>query len=133
MNKVFLICGGIILIGIFIFLFLVFKARKKHKAIKHYESIRDSLTLREQKEKEEELDYENYSGFNLGNLVGGLMVLFVGVTILPLVKDEVASASANLTGSSETMLGLVTIFFILGLVAVAIAMVAIPLRKRGLL
>lgn len=135
MDKIFLICGGIVLTGLIVFLFLVFKARKKHKAIKHYEKIRDSLTLREQKKIEKELDYERYSGLDLGNIAGAFIVVLVGVILLPIVKEEIATASssANITGSTETMLGLVTIFFVLAIIASAIGLIASGLRSSGLI
>ena len=136
MNTIFLICGGIVLVGIFIFLFLVFKAKKKHKAIKHYEDIRDSLTIREQKEEEKKLDYENYSGFNLGNIIGGFLTLFVGFTMLGVINDELANVSSNVTIVSETVVGLanlVPVFFVIAIIGTALGMVSMAFRRSGLI
>lgn len=143
MNIYYIICGIIIAIGFLSFCFLALRARKKHKAIKHYESIRDKLTLREQEEVEAEIDYGG--GFSLGRLIGGFVVILVGFSLLPEIgkvvgescppiSQNVTSASAVLLcgGASGTMLGFVTLFFALGICMAAISMVVSGIRSVGL-
>ena len=65
MNIFFIIVGAIVFIGLVFFSYCFLKIRKKHKAIKHYEEIRDQLTLRQE---EKEIGYG--IGFDLGNVIG---------------------------------------------------------------
>jgi len=115
MNKFILIGSGIILLGFFILLFLVFKARKKHKAIKHYEELRDKLSVREL-EKETgitEDEYNNYNGSSVGSIIRGFIVLLVGVSLMKPIQEQLGIAVTNgeLTGVSQQLVNLVPIFF----------------------
>tara|TARA_R100000501_G_C2539013_1_gene58624 strand:- start:217 stop:450 length:234 start_codon:yes stop_codon:yes gene_type:complete len=76
----------------------------------------------------------------LGNLVGGFITILVGVTLVPPVANEVQSArfnssgdATNVTGASSTILGLTTLFFVLGVTAVGIGLSANALKKSGLM
>jgi len=70
----------------------------------------------------------------LGNLIGGFIVIVVGVNLVPTVADQVKGAQdGNVTGSASTILGLVPLFFVLGILAAAISIAAIGLRQAGLL
>jgi len=70
----------------------------------------------------------------LGNLIGGFVVILVGVNLLPTVADQVVAAqSGNVTGASSTLLGLVILFFALGIMSAGIAIAAQGLRAAGLL
>ncbi len=125
------------LIGILFFIYALLKTKKKHKALRHYEEIRDKLALREP-EPEEEIEEEDYSsgiGISLGNIIGGFIVLLVGVMILPEIVNELNSATmaANVTGSMETTLGLTTLFFSLAIAVVAIIMLTTSFRRTGLI
>ncbi len=147
MNIYYIIAGGIILIGLIFLGYSLLKVRKKHKAIQHYEDIRDKLTLREKEEKEEELDYSNYSGISLGGIVGGFITIIVGLTVFGTIKDELKNVCAdtlamNVTdaftnsvvcgGSGETMFGLVTLFFALAIAVSAISMAMGGLKRSGM-
>lgn len=138
MNTSLVIFGGTLLLGLFIFLFLVFKKVKKHKAIKHYEGIRDGLTLREKEEKEKELDYKNYSGLNIGNLIGGFIVVLIGLSLLPTIINETnnyfETQQINATDTfAQTQVDvlklLVPTFVILAIVSTAIALASSAFRK----
>ena len=123
MNGYYIAAGVIVSLGLLFLLYSSLKTYKRHKAIKHYEEIRDKLTIREKEEKEVELNYSG--GLGLGNLIGGFIVILVGVTLFPSIKDAVAescspqfmgnvtSAATVCGGSTETMIGLITLFFAL--------------------
>ena len=123
MNTILLIAGGIILFGFLIFIVITFKARKKHKAIKHYEELRDKLSVREAEEETgiTEEEYNAIGDFSLGNLIGGFIAILIGVMLLPIITDEVQIASGEcVTEAACTMLSLIPIFFALAIVMMAI-------------
>jgi len=69
----------------------------------------------------------------LGNLLGGFIIIVVGVNLLPTVADQVVAAQAgNVTGASSTIVGLVPLFFSLGILSAGVALVATGLRNAGL-
>ena len=49
----------------------------------------------------------------LGNIIGGFIVILVGTALLPTVAQQVGTAQAdgNVTGASDTLVGLTTLFF----------------------
>ena len=55
MNQV-LISVGILFFGLIVCLLLIFRAKRKARAIVHYETMRDKLSLREEEEKITELE-----------------------------------------------------------------------------
>jgi len=80
----------------------------------------------------------------LGNLIGGCITILVGVNLIPAVADQVwgaryytinttATGNTNVTGAASTLVGLVTLFFALGIVAAGISVAAQGLRAAGLL
>lgn len=69
----------------------------------------------------------------LGNLIGGFIVILVGVNLIPTVADQVVAAQAgNVTGAADTILGLTTIFYALGIMAAAVSLAVSGLRNAGL-
>lgn len=69
----------------------------------------------------------------LGNLIGGFIVIVIGVTLMPIVADEVARATGrNVTGSAATILGLTPLFFALGIMSAGISLTISGLRNAGL-
>jgi len=125
---------GINVIAVIIFLFFVFYYKKKWEGIKHYEKIRDKVTVREE-EPEEEEDTEGFS-FPIGNLIGGFIVLLVGINIISVVSDEVTNLQANvsteLPSAANTILDITSIFFALGIIAAGISLAIGGLRRGGL-
>lgn len=115
-----LIVTGFGLIGFFCFILF---NKGKRSGIRGYEKIRNKLTVREpEPEPEEEDDIEPIRGFSLGKLIGGFVVILVGLTLLPTVKDVVARSETqiamntmNVTSSvpmtTSKVLGLVPIVF----------------------
>jgi len=70
----------------------------------------------------------------LGNLLGGFIVIIVGVNLIPTVADQVTSAQAgNVTGASSTILGLVPLFFALGIMSAGVAITVGGLRNAGVM
>ena len=53
----------------------------------------------------------------LGNLIGGFIVILVGLTLAPTVAQNVGTAQAdgNITGASDTIIGLTTLFYCLAI------------------
>ncbi len=71
----------------------------------------------------------------LGNMVGGFITILVGVTLVPPVADEVWTAqnNSNITGASNTVLGLTTLFFALAVTSVGIGIATSALKKSNLM
>lgn len=71
----------------------------------------------------------------LGNLIGGFIVILVGVTLAPTVANQVAGAqaNANITGASNTIIGLTTLFFCLAVASTGIGIATIGLKNVGLM
>ena len=70
----------------------------------------------------------------LGNLLGGFIIIIVGVNLLPTVADQVVSAQAgNVTGAASTIVGLVPLFFSLGIMSAGVAITVGGLRNAGVM
>lgn len=70
----------------------------------------------------------------LGNLLGGFIVIVVGVNLLPTVANQVVAAQAgNVTGAASTIVGLVTLFFALGILSAGVAITVGGLRNAGVM
>ena len=130
---------GINVIAVIIFIFLVLHYKKKWEGIKHYEKVRDKLTVRE----EEPEEVEDEGGFSssglLRNLIGGFIVILVGINVISAVTDEVNLANqtmnvtTELTSASTTIINLVSMFFALGITVAGISLAYGGLRNAGLL
>ena len=69
----------------------------------------------------------------LGDLLAGFIIILVGVNLIPTVADQVVSAQAgNVTGASSAILGLVPLFFALGILTAGVAIAASGLRNAGM-
>lgn len=70
----------------------------------------------------------------LGRLLEGFITILIGVNLIPSVADQVVSAQAgNVTGSSATILGLVTLFFALGIMIAGVNIAVGGLQDVGLI
>jgi xanthine/uracil permease len=71
----------------------------------------------------------------LGNLIGGFIIILVGVTLAPTVANEVKGAqnNGNITGASNTIIGLTTLFYCLAIASAAIGICTVGLRNSGLM
>lgn len=138
MNLLFLIPIGLITFGVFIFLFNVFKIYRKNKAIKHYEKIRDKLTLREP-ESEPEPESGDSGGFSISSLIGGFITVVIGVMLVPTIAEQVNIASTQINstgypnaGATLQIMKIVPVFFAIAILLVGIAVAYNALRRGGL-
>lgn len=70
----------------------------------------------------------------LGNLLAGFIVIVVGVNLAPTIADQVYIAqTGNVTGAASTILGLVPLFFNLGILSAGIAITVGGLRNAGVM
>lgn len=82
----------------------------------------------------------------LANLLGGFVVILVGVTLMPEVGDQVYNAQydlnvtsglmvddTNVSGTVDTLLDLVVLFFALGVMATGVALAVNGLRQSGMM
>jgi hypothetical protein len=70
----------------------------------------------------------------LGNLIGGFIVILIGVQLLPVIADGVVGAQAgNVTGAADTIVGLTTIFYALGIMSAGVALAVGGLRNAGVM
>ena len=78
----------------------------------------------------------------IGNLIGGFVVILVGLTLLPVVANQVdtakkfdspGQAGSNLSGAAVTVTDLITLFYALGLMSAGLAIAAQGLRAAGML
>ncbi len=135
---------GYIIIGLNVivsiaFLYFIYKSKDKWKGLIHYEAIRDKLTLRPKPKPKPKEEPEEYIGFNLGNLLGGFIVILIGINIIPVISDTInESVSVNETGvglslATESLLGIISLMFIFGGIAVGISLAIGGLRGSGLI
>ena len=103
-NNTILISAAIVAVGLFICLFLIFRSKRKVNAIKHYEEIRDRLTLREIKVVKKKAQEEPISMMgSLQDFITGIVIvgvtLVIGIYITSEIGAQMASGSqeANLT------------------------------------
>ncbi|GAH96794.1 unnamed protein product [marine sediment metagenome] len=64
------------------------------------------------------------------SIIGVLVVLIVGLAVLPIIIESVATASACLTGAAATMLDLVPLFYVIALL-LAVIYWAVGKTKEG--
>ena len=70
----------------------------------------------------------------LGRLLEGFITILIGVNLIAPVADQVVAAqSGNVTGSSSTILGLVTLFFALGIMVAGVNIAVGGLQDVGLI
>ena len=71
----------------------------------------------------------------LGNLIGSFIVIVVGTSLAPTVAQNVGTAKAdtNITGASDTLLDLTTLFYCLSIATSSMASAAIGLRNAGMM
>ena len=70
----------------------------------------------------------------LGRILEGFIVILVGVNLAPSVADTVVAAQGgNITGASSTILGLTTLFFVLGIMTAGVQIAVGGLADIGLI
>jgi peptidoglycan biosynthesis protein MviN/MurJ (putative lipid II flippase) len=69
---------------------------------------------------------------SVGKVIGVVILVIIGLLMLPIVQDAVTSAEENATSSSaETLIGMITIFYVLGLVLAAVMWVVHETKGFG--
>jgi len=62
------------------------------------------------------------------------VVIIVGVNLMPTIADQVASAQdGNVTGAAGTIIGLVPLFYALGIMSAGVALTIGGLRNAGVM
>ena len=70
----------------------------------------------------------------LGRLLEGFITILVGVNLIgPVANSVVGAQSGNVTGSASTLLGLVTLFFALGIMVAGVNVAVGGLQDVGLI
>ena len=70
----------------------------------------------------------------LGRLLEGFITILIGVNLIEPVADQVyAAQQGNVSGSSSTLLGLVTLFFALGIMIAGVNIAVGGLQDVGLI
>jgi len=71
----------------------------------------------------------------LGNLLGGFIIIIVGVNLLPTVANQTKGTqdSGNITGATSTIVGLIPLFYALGLLSAGVAITVSGLRNAGVM
>jgi hypothetical protein len=118
---------GVAILGIIVGIILARAYKKKFAGIKHYEELRDKLTIRIKEEPKEEINSFPLFPF-FGNLLGGFIVILIGVNLIPRINNEIISnvnstSYYGLTESANTVLTLVPFFFIFGVVAMGLSLI----------
>ncbi len=80
------------------------------------------------------LELSFFKNMALGRLLEGFITILIGVNLIPSVADQVVAAqSGNVTGSASTILGLVTLFFALGIMIAGVNIAVGGLQDVGLI
>jgi hypothetical protein len=61
------------------------------------------------------MEWMKMGNISVDGMVGVIVVLVVGVSLLGIVISSVATAALSLTGASLTMVNLIPLFFVIGL------------------
>jgi len=77
--------------------------------------------------------WDMFGGVNVGKLLSVVILIVIGLLLTPLVADSVADAqdNANISASASTLLGMITIFYVLGLVLAGVLWVVAETRGMG--
>lgn len=69
---------------------------------------------------------------SVGKVIGVVILVIVALLLLPIVQDQVASASENATSdSAATLIDMITIFYVLGIVLAAVMWVVHETKGMG--
>lgn len=154
-NLYYLIPIGLILIGILIFVFNVARAYRRSHGLKHYEGMRDKITLEELRHDQkqemgiEEDDSDDDSddgesggfGFSISSIIGGFIAILIGVSLIGPIASQVAQATNEsamgnvtmpMTEMTKSILGIVPAFFAIMIAIIGIMIAWNAFRGSGL-
>lgn len=71
----------------------------------------------------------------LGQLIGGFIAIVVGVAVTPALANSVTGAwnNTNVSGATQTILQMTTLFWTLSVMSTGVAIAAQGLRSAGIL
>lgn len=125
--------------------FVLMRPRKYRdpSAADQYTQVRNKLTTREEKKPKPE---EEESSGIIGNLIGGIVVVLVGASLIGPISDAVNVATDSITSANEsginfceglacdstfasTLFELIPGFFVIGVIAAALGITFAALRR----
>jgi len=148
MENFYLIASvAILATGALICFYLIFRSRRKVEAIKHYEKIRDKLSLRKIVIEKESQNHMPSILSSLRSFMPCFIVILVGVSLVQILVDEmkgVCNQQMNVTNVVESILckdvhqgtegsSIVVVFFCLGIVIAGLGGIFNALRDSGLI
>lgn len=69
---------------------------------------------------------------SIGKIIGVVILVVVALLLLPVVQDQVVSASENATSeSASTLIDMITIFYVLGIVLASVMWVVHETKGMG--
>lgn len=69
---------------------------------------------------------------SVGKIIGVVILVVVALLLLPVVQDQVVSASENATSeSASTLIDMITIFYVLGIVLASVMWVVHETKGMG--
>ena len=74
---------------------------------------------------------DDHGDMDIGGVIGVVVLVVIALLLLPLVQSSVVDAQndQNTSASAETLLGMVPIFYVLGVILVAVLWVVGQARK----
>ena len=136
MNWGYLIAGSLVFLGVSLFFYFSTRKnyyQKKVEPIQEYSDIRDKVTLRNK--KEEPVEEESYHGGFLGNIIGGLVVILVGISLVHTIASQVNTSMALVNSTSiltSTTIQLISGFFVFMILVIAITTMVEAFRNAEL-
>ena len=67
----------------------------------------------------------------MGKIIMVVLTIVIALALTGVVTDAVDSAALNVTGSAETMVNLVPLFYVIGILLTTLVWVVIEARKAG--
>ena len=65
------------------------------------------------------------------SIVGVIVVIIVGLSLLPIVVDQTSTAAATLTGASKTLVQLIPLFYVIAIVLATVYWAVGEAKKGG--
>lgn len=77
------------------------------------------------------MNKKGQASINLGTFILVFVTILVGLTFLPAITASVQAAAVNLSATTAVLLGLVPLFYVLLVIAVAAIPVIIAFKRAG--
>ena len=140
MNTIWIIVIILVCIAVIVAVIVAFVYRRKFAGIKHYEEIRDEITVNKPKKQKDDEEISISFGSLISNLIFIFIVIVVGINMMPTILDQVnnvCSDSMNVTSTgctyaTKAILDFVPIFFTLITLTAGLYWAIMVLRGVGL-